>query len=167
MIFMHLWTDYLAEHALEIIGLYGYAGLFFIMMLDNIGVPIPSEIVLPMVGYVSLHGVLNPYIAILVGTAGSLAGGFLVYYVGKTRGRKIISKLLLSEEHVTNAENWFKKYGHSAIFFARLIPFLGKTISLPAGVSRMDQRKYLGYSSLGYLVWNTVLIYSGYSIPSS
>lgn len=164
---MHIWLNYLAENALEIIGLYGYAGLFFIMMLDNIGVPIPSEIVLPLVGYVSLQGALNPYIAILVGTTGSLAGGFLVYYIGKTKGRSITSKLLLSEEHITNAENWFKKYGQSAIFFARLVPFLGKTISLPAGVARMDMGRYLGYSSLGYLVWNTVLIFSGYSILSS
>lgn len=156
--------NYLAENALETIRLYGYLGLFLIMMLDNIGFPIPSEIVLPVVGYISLQGAMNLYLAILVSATGSLLGGVLVYYIGKTKGRKIISKLLISERNLIKAENWFKKYGHNAIFFARLIPFVGKAVSFPAGVAKMDSVKYISYSYAGYLAWSSILIYLGYAM---
>lgn len=154
----------LAEKALEIIELYGYFGIFIIMILDNIGFPIPSEIVLPIVGYMSQQGVMNLYVAAIVGASGSLIGGVMVYYVAKTKGREIISKLLISEKYLIKGENWFKKYGHITVLFGRLIPIVGKAISFPAGVARMDFIKYISYSYLGYLGWCSIFLYSGYAI---
>lgn len=156
----------LTEKAIEIIKLYGYYGIFIIMILDNIGFPLPSEIILPLAGYMAQQGAMNLYVAAIMGSTGSLIGGIMIYYVAKTEGRKIILKLLISEKYIAKGEKWFKKYGHITVFFARLVPFIGKAISIPAGIARMDFIKYISYSYLGYLGWCSILLYSGYAMSN-
>jgi membrane protein DedA with SNARE-associated domain len=97
---------------------------------------------------------------------GSIAGSLLAYIVGYYGGRPFILKygkyFFMSENHFYKAENTFNKYGGAAVFFGRLLPIIRTFISLPAGIARMDLKKFLTYSLVGMIPWNFVLIFLGY-----
>jgi len=144
----------------------GYVGVFFLMLLESALIPIPSEIIMPFSGYLVFTGNFNIWLAILAGTFGNLVGSIIAYWAGMKLGRKFILKygkyILLRKHHLEIAENWFKKYGDTTIFFSRMLPAVRTYISLPAGIGKMDFKKFSIYTFVGSLPWNFALTYVGY-----
>ncbi|MCQ4319479.1 DedA family protein [Stutzerimonas stutzeri] len=162
------------DKIVEIVSALGYVGVFLLMLLENIFPPIPSELIMPLAGFVAARGDLNFIAVILVGTAGSVVGALPWYYAGATLGQKRMKHfaarwgpwLTLSPEDVDKASDWFDRHGKSAVFFGRLIPTVRTLISVPAGIAGMSMTKFLIYSTLGSLIWTALLALAGYLLES-
>lgn len=148
----------------------GYLGVFLLIAIENIFPPIPSEVILVFGGFMTTYTTLNIPIMILAATLGSLVGAIVLYYIGKIfnkeRLKKIISGkigkvLRLKASDIEKADKWFDTKGNKTVFFCRFIPIVRSLISIPAGMSEMPMQKFLIYTILGSLIWNTVLIVVG------
>lgn len=160
----------LEDWVLSIMEKLGYLGIAFLMFLDNVFPPIPSEIIMPSAGYTAAKGELTFIGVIIAGSIGSLLAAAFLYWIG----RKIPQQQLFSlvERYgkyiyigVTDLEKsltWFEKYGHRIVFFGRMIPAVRSLISIPAGMSNMPFRKFMAYSAAGTIIWTTFLAYIGY-----
>jgi membrane protein DedA with SNARE-associated domain len=146
----------------------GYVGIFSLMALESIGLPIPSEIVLPFGGWLAYDGKMDWILVSLIGTAGCIVGSALAYWAGKKGGRKFVRRygryVLLNEGHLDATERWFKKYGTPMIFITRLIPVIRTFISIPAGMARVDFRKFITLTAIGSAIWCFTLSYVGYAL---
>ncbi|MBU0685380.1 MAG: DedA family protein [Thermoplasmatota archaeon] len=151
---------------LEIISELGYPGVFMLMIVEGILTPIPSEIIIPFAGYLAAEGELSLLPVILVGTAGAALGNAVAYYIGYRVGRPLITKygryIMLGEKDVRLAERWFAKYGDVGILLGHSIPGVRSFISFPAGIGRMRVRNFVVFSTVGALIWTTVLAVAGY-----
>jgi membrane protein DedA with SNARE-associated domain len=153
----------------NIISTGGYPGLYFVMFLENVFPPIPSEVVLPLAGSLSLTGRFSIPLITIVGMLGSLTGAFLFYGLGKWLGeervRSFIGKFgkyaLLSVDDFDKSKDWFDKYDEWVIFFSRMVPIVRSLISIPAGVSNMNLAKFSIYTILGTALWSFILSYAG------
>ncbi len=152
--------------ALSTISLLGYAGIFFLMMLESMVVPVPSELVMPFAGFLVAQGNLNFILVIVSSSLGSITGSLIFYYIGKTGGHTLVEKygkyVLVDTEDIKKTEAWFNKRGELTIFIARLIPVVRHLISLVAGVGKMNVRKFTLYTILGATLWNGILTYLGF-----
>ncbi|EIT87084.1 putative alkaline phosphatase [Fictibacillus macauensis ZFHKF-1] len=154
---------------LEQIEQYGYGSIFLFMLLENIFPPIPSEVILTVGGMLTKVSTLHIGIVILVATAGSLAGAVLLYRIGmlvsKEHFLRWIAKygkyVRLTQNDMERAFAAFHKYGYWAIFIGRLLPLIRSLISLPAGMTRMPFLKFIVFTTIGTLLWNSVLISLG------
>lgn len=146
----------------------GYAGTFIAMALESACIPIPSEAILPFGGYLSFTGRLNLTLVIIFGTLGGTAGSIGAYYIGKIGGRPLVEKyadkLRLSKSHIEKSDYYFNKYGEKIVFYSRLLPIIRTFISLPAGISKMDVKKFTIYTLLGSAIWSVLLGYAGYKM---
>ncbi|MFG3452222.1 DedA family protein [Stutzerimonas stutzeri] len=162
------------DKIVEIVSAFGYIGVFLLMLLENIFPPIPSELIMPLAGFVAARGDLNFIGVILVGTAGSVVGALPWYYAGAKLGQERMKRLAkrwghwltLSPEDVDKASNWFDRHGKGAVFFGRLIPAVRTLISVPAGIAGMSMTKFLIYSTLGSLIWTALLALAGFVLES-
>ena len=162
------------DKIVEIVSAFGYVGVFLLMLLENIFPPIPSELIMPLAGFVAARGDLNFIAVILVGTAGSVVGALPWYYAGAKLGQARMKRfaerwghwLTLSPEDVDRASEWFDRHGKGAVFFGRLIPAVRTLISVPAGIAGMSMTKFLIYSTLGSLIWTALLALAGYLLES-
>lgn len=158
----------------DIVSQSGYLGIFLLMFAENVFPPIPSELIMPLAGFVSARGDLNLLLVILAGTAGSVVGALPWYYAGaifgKDRLKRIASKhgrwLTLSPRDIDVASDWFARHGAAAVFFGRLIPAIRTLISVPAGIVRMPMLPFLAYSTIGSLIWTALLAAAGYLMQS-
>ena len=154
---------------LTLISSSGYTGLGFVMFLENVFPPIPSEIILPLAGSLTTKGDFSLAGITLVGMIGSVAGAWVFYGIGyfidEKRVRLLIEKfgkwLLLSTNDLDRALNWFKKYGNWVVFFGRMIPMVRSLISIPAGLAKMNWVKFTLYSALGTTCWSFCLALAG------
>jgi membrane protein DedA with SNARE-associated domain len=150
------------------IGALGYPGIFILMAMESSVIPIPSELVMPPAGYLAQQGLMNEIIAILCGTAGSLAGAYLNYVAAHYLGRPLLLKygkyVWITEEKFAKVERFFGDHGEVSIFVGRLLPVVRHLISLPAGLSGMNRLKFAVYTAAGAAIWVTVLTYIGYFI---
>ena len=146
----------------------GYAGIFFLMVAESALIPIPSEVIMPFSGYLVSTGKFNAVAVIMAGSIGNLVGSLIAYFVGVYLGRGFVLKygkyVLLKKSHLEIAESYFKKYGNRATFISRLLPAIRTYISLPAGVSKMNLKKFAVYTLIGSIVWNTALTYIGITL---
>ena len=149
---------------------YGYAGIFFLITIENLFPPIPSEVILTMGGFLTTRTAMTVSGVVLFSTLGSLFGAIILYYLGKCLKKERLlhfaqSKtgrlLKLNPADIEHAVNHFSQKGNKAVFFCRLVPILRSLISIPAGICEMHQGKFLLYTSLGSLLWNTVLVTLG------
>jgi membrane protein DedA with SNARE-associated domain len=150
---------------IKLLGIWGVGGG---MLLESACIPLPSEVVLPLGGFMAAEGTLTLAQANVAAAVGSIIGSMAAYLVGKHGGRPFILKygkyVFVSEKHFLQAENTFNKFGAAAVFFGRLLPVVRTFISLPAGIARMDLGKFLFFSLIGMLPWNFALIYLGYKL---
>jgi len=165
---MSILTDFfgfIGSFALTVISQLGYAGIFFLMMLESMIVPVPSEFVMPFAGFLVVQGSFSAVFVILVSTLGSITGSLLFYYLGKTGGITLVQKygkyVLVDTEDIEKTETWFNKRGDLTIFLARLIPVVRHLISLIAGIGNMNVKKFTIYTILGAALWNGILTYLG------
>lgn len=151
---------------MDIINAFGYIGIAGGMFLESACIPIPSEVVLPLGGIMVSNGRLNLLGANLAVTIGSLLGSLTAYAVGHYGGRPFILKygkyFFISNDNFYKAEKTFNRYGVAAVFFGRLMPVIRTFISLPAGIARMDLKKFVTFSLIGMIPWNFMLIMLGY-----
>ena len=158
------------EMILSIMNQFGYIGVLLLIAIENVFPPIPSEVILLFGGFMTTYTELNVIGMIIFSTLGSLIGAIVLYYIGKIlnkeRLKKIVSgkvgKILrLKNEDIEKADNWFDTKGNKTVFFCRFIPIVRSLISIPAGMSEMPMLKFLIYTTLGSLIWNTVLVVIG------
>jgi membrane protein DedA with SNARE-associated domain len=164
---------------LDWISTLGYPGIMFLMALESACMPVPSEIVMPFAGYLvyqaeqpGFDGTVMSLLGVsLAGALGCTLGSILAYVVGKYWGRPFILKygryFLIRKKHLDMADKWFEKYGDVATFIARLLPIIRTFISLPAGIARMNFKKFVFYSFIGSLPWTAMLAYVGYRLGPS
>ena len=155
--------------------LLGYPGLALVMFLENVFPPIPSEIVLPLAGTLTVSSdpsaapEFNIVSVILWATLGSFAGAWLWYWIGylisEDRVRKLLRKIgkiiMITEEDLDRALDWFGRYGEWCVFFGRMVPIIRTIISVPAGLSKMHWLKFSIFTILGTSLWNIFLGFAG------
>ena len=157
------------EWVTSVIERLGYLGVASLTFLENLFPPIPSELVIPLAGFVSARGALRLELVILMGSAGSLAGTTVWYAVGRQIGEQRLRAwvarhgkwLTLSAKDIDRAELWFERHGNAAVLFGRLLPGVRTFVSLPAGFSGMPVGPFLVYSALGTAAWTAALAYAG------
>lgn len=158
------------EFVISIMNQFGYFGIFFLIFIENIFPPIPSEVVLLFGGFMTTYSKLNLFGMVIFSTLGSTVGAIVLYYIGKIlnkeRLKKIVSgkigKILrLKASDIEKADKWFDTKGNKTVFFCRFIPVVRSLISIPAGMSEMIMSKFLIYTITGSLIWNTVLLFVG------
>ncbi len=158
-------NDIIFNLALNLLSHWGYTGVFLLMTLEGATLPVPSEIVLPLTGYLVYQGRLEFWSAVAAATLGSLVGTIADYGVGYYLGRPAVlrfgRRIRLREHHLMIAEGWFAKYGNAAVLLARFVPLLRTVIAFPAGVAKMKIGKFLAYSTVGIVTWDIILIYLG------
>ena len=150
------------------IGALGYSGIFLLMAMESSVIPIPSELVMPPAGYLAHQGQMNIWLAILMGTAGSLAGAYANYYAAHYLGRPLLLKygkyVWITEEKFAKVEQYFRDHGEISTFIGRLLPVVRHLISLPAGLAGMNHVKFSLYTLAGAGIWVTILTWIGYII---
>ena len=158
------------ELMIQLMGQFGYIGVFLLIAIENIFPPIPSEVVLFFGGFMTTYTELNIVGMVIASTLGSLLGAIVLYYIGrilnKERLKKIISGkigkvLRIKNEDIDKADHWFDTKGNKTVFFCRFIPIVRSLISIPAGMSQMPMGKFLLYTTSGSVIWNTVLVVAG------
>ena len=154
---MEIIIDFLTE--------WGYTALFITMALENMNIPIPSEIILGFAGFLVSQQIFSFWPTILVGTIAGLTGSLLSYYIGLKGGREFMlrhtAKGGLGAKKLVAAKNWFETYGGIAIFTGRLLPGIRTFISLPVGISRYPLSPFILYTILGTIPWTILLVYLG------
>ncbi|GIJ76298.1 membrane protein DedA, SNARE-associated domain [Micromonospora phaseoli] len=145
----------------------GGPGAGLAVALENLFPPIPSEVILPLAGFVAAQGRMSVIGAIFWTTLGSLVGALALYWIGAALGRErtraIAAKLpLVKLSDIDRTEEWFLRHGVKAVFFGRMIPIFRSMISIPAGVERMPLLTFAVYTTLGSLIWNTTFVLAGF-----
>ncbi|NUM25674.1 MAG: DedA family protein [Candidatus Buchananbacteria bacterium] len=162
--------DFLVHFTISVIDFSGYTGVFILMFLESCGIPIPSEVIMPFSGFLVVEGRMSFWPLVLVGAFANLGGSLLAYWVGVRGGRPLIEKygryFLISRHDLDLADRWFSRYGELTVFFGRLLPVVRTYISFPAGVSKMNIKKFSLYTFLGALPWAALFTWLGIKLGS-
>ncbi len=150
----------------------GYPGIVLLTFLETIFPPLPSELFMPMAGYVALRGTLSLWGVIAAGTLGSLAGAWFWYAVGRAigldRARELAARhgrwLTLHPRDIDRGHAWFDRHGGAVVLFGRMVPAIRSVISVPAGVAHMPVTRFLALSALGTVIWTSLLMTAGYRL---
>lgn len=146
-----------------------YPGIVFLMLLENVFPPIPSELIMPLAGFVSTEGRLSFWGVLLAGTAGSVLGALMLYYVGRVAGEVRLRRWIerrgrwigLSGRDLDKSREWFERHGAKTVLFGRVVPGVRSLISIPAGVAEMHLGAFLFYTTLGSAIWTAALAAAG------
>ncbi|MGM9922629.1 MAG: DedA family protein [Bacillus sp. (in: firmicutes)] len=160
---------------MDLMGQYGYWGVFLLIALENVFPPIPSEVILTFGGFMTQTTNLTITGVVLISTAGSVLGAIILYGIGLLvdveRLERIIDRyghiLRLTKDDLYRADAWFDKYGIWTVLFCRLIPLIRSLISIPAGMSNMNFGLFLLFTTAGTLIWNTVLVNLGAAVGAN
>jgi membrane protein DedA with SNARE-associated domain len=150
---------------LGLIHTYGYAGLFIVMVLGNVAIPVGAEVVLVVAGAAAGTGHLSSWVLVaLVATLGEIVGGLILYAIGYYGGAPVAHRFGRRAEHeLARAHAFYEKYGNRTVFICRFLPFIRGIASLPAGASRMPKRYFLTYHTLGSAIFCFGLAYLGFA----
>jgi membrane protein DedA with SNARE-associated domain len=148
----------------------GWAGVVLFMAIESACIPLPSEIIMPLAGWMLIEKLSLPWyynlFAGLYGALGCLLGSIVAYGVGMWGGRPLLNRygkyVLITQHDLDRADIWFNKNGDWAIFVTRLMPVIRTFISLPAGVARMKFWKFCLYTFLGSFIWCAALSFGGF-----
>lgn len=144
----------------------GEVGVGLLTALETVFPPIPSEVVLPLGGFLTRQGDLSLPWVLVAATLGSVVGALALYglgaWLGHDRATAVLSRIpLLDRDDVERASGWFDRHGRSAVFFGRLVPGVRSLISLPAGANGMPVLQFTAYTTAGSLLWNGLLVGAG------
>ena len=158
-------TDLVFNTIVNLLYQTGYLGVFLLMVMESATLPVPSEVVLPLGGYLVWQGRLEFWSTVAVATVGSLVGTMVDYAIGYFLGRPAVLRygriVRFSEKRLETTERWFGSHGKSVVLLARFVPLLRTLIAFPAGLVKMDVKRFLAYSAVGILVWDIALVYLG------
>ena len=163
--------DWLVTWVTNVIETLGYPGLTVLVALENVFPPIPSEVILPLAGFLTGQGRFSFVLVLIASTLGSLIGALILYAIGVALGRGGIRRLfekygylaLLTTEDLTRAEVWFDRWGPIAVFTGRLVPVVRSLVSIPAGYRRMPLMQFIPLTIFGSLLWNGALVSLGWA----
>ncbi|MEZ0494743.1 DedA family protein [Sphingomonas sp. IW22] len=164
----------MTDRLIELVGAWGYLGIAIAMFLENVFPPIPSEVIMGLTGMAVADGRLGFAQSVAAGTLGAVLGNWVWYWVGRIVGyarfRPLIDRygrwLTLDWAEVEKIIGVFTRYDRVIVFWARFLPTVRTMISLPAGMLRMSQVKFLFWTTLGTAIWNSVLIGAGYILKN-
>lgn len=146
----------------------GYPGLTVLMAIESSFIPFPSELVMPPAGYLAAQGRMDPIVAVLAGTLGSVLGALFNYWfaiaVGEPFLRRYGRYFLVKPEHLDRAEAFFARHGEISTFIGRLVPVVRQLISIPAGMARVPLGRFVGFTALGAGIWCAILVYIGWLV---
>ena len=153
----------------------GFFGIVLLMLIENVFPPIPSELIMPLAGYLASNGRMGLVMVVLAGTLGSVLGAMALYGAGRRIGAERLKRfadrhgrwLTLSREDLDRADGWFRRYGAWAVFVCRLMPGIRSLISIPAGIQQMPWWRFLLATTLGSALWCTVLAGLGYMLGAN
>jgi membrane protein DedA with SNARE-associated domain len=148
----------------------GYVGIVLLMTIENVFPPIPSELIMPLAGYLAARVSLLLWGAIAAGAAGSTVGAVALYYVGRRVGSEPLKRfadrhgcwMALSRADIERSEHWFERHQLLAVFGCRLVPGVRSLISIPAGIAGMNLGLFLLATIVGSALWTAVLACGGY-----
>jgi len=148
----------------------GWPGLVALMAIESACIPLPSEIIMPLAGWMLVAdrslGFPFLFIAGLCGAIGNVLGSLIAYWVGAKGGVPFLLRwgkyILIFPHDIERANQWFSRYGDRITFISRLLPAIRTFISLPAGIARMHLGKFVFYAFIGSFIWSTALAYGGY-----
>jgi membrane protein DedA with SNARE-associated domain len=163
------------EWITQVIGRLGYWGVAALTFLENLFPPIPSEVVIPLAGFVAAQGDLRLWLVVAAGSLGSLGGALFWYEIGRRIGerrlRRWVAKhgrwITLGQRDLDRAQAWFEQYGGAAVLLGRLLPGVRTFVSLPAGFTAMPLAPFLLYSAAGTVLCTAALAYAGVALESN
>jgi membrane protein DedA with SNARE-associated domain len=161
--------DGLTQFVTDVVNTLGYIGVAFLVALENLFPPIPSEVILPLAGFVAGNGEASLVGMIIAATVGSLIGSWILYgvsaAVGPDRFHRFVVRygkwIRLKESDLDRAEHWFDRRSNAAVLIGRCIPLIRSIISVPAGFRRMPFVRFSLLTIVGSAIWNTALIGAG------
>jgi membrane protein DedA with SNARE-associated domain len=147
---------------------FGYWGVVTLMVAENLFPPIPSEVILPLAGFLVWRGDLGFVLVLGVSILGSLLGAFILYALGRWGGRELVlrhaSLPRVKEAELDRADGWFDRYGGVVVLVGRLVPGVRSVVSIPAGMAEMPVGQFALLTTLGSSVWNALLIGAGWTL---
>lgn len=155
---------------IDIMNSFGYFGIFFLIMIENVFPPIPSELILTFGGFMTVSSNMTVVGVIIAATLGSLLGAFILYGIGKLLNKERLIKIVTSKygkllrvkpKDIEAADHWFDTKGSITVLICRCVPIVRSLISVPAGMSDMPIPKFFIYTIIGSVVWNTFLVCVG------
>jgi membrane protein DedA with SNARE-associated domain len=158
--------EHLAHFFLSIVDRAGYPGLFAVMVIGNLGLPVGTEFVVPAAGALSATGHLpSVWLTGVVATFGEIVGGGLLYAIGYVGGRPFVVRygrfIKVDEKKLDEFGAFYERYGNVVVLICRFLPFVRGFSALPAGVSRMPKRYFFAYTAVGSAVFCFGLVYLG------
>lgn len=164
------------ELIINVMNQFGYWGILFLIAIENIFPPIPSEVILTFGGFMTISTTMTTLGVIIFSTIGSVLGALVLYGVGRLLTKERLENLLdgkigrmlhFKKEDVQKSEDWFIKRGKITVFFCRFIPIIRSLISIPAGMTKMNIGVFLLLTTIGTAIWNTVLVLLGAAFGAS
>ena len=157
--------EFLSGIIVATISTLGYSGVVLLMAIESACIPLPSEIIMPFSGYLVSTGQMNLWLVGIAGAVGCVLGSLVAYWVGSKGGRPLIEKygryVLVSSHDLDMADRWFANHGEIIVFVSRLLPAIRTFIAFPAGVARMNLKRFVIYTFAGSLPWCLGLAYVG------
>ena len=156
----------------DVIVAIGAPGVGLFNMVDQFFPPIPSELFLPFAGFLANRGEFSLWSALAWATLGALLGSLVMYGIGaklgRDRTRRLLDRLpIVDDDDLDSAEDWFDRHGRKAVMIGRCVPGVRSFVSLPAGIERMPLPAFLGYTLVGTVAWNALLIGAGWLLGRS
>ncbi len=143
------------------ISAFSYGGIFVLMFLESANIPIPSEVIMPFGGFLAANNKMIFWLVVAAGTLGNIGGSAFSYWLG-LRGEERWGKSFgITARDVARVHHWFDRFGPITILVAKFIPAVRTFVSFPAGMYKMDFKKFLLYTGIGSLGWSWILTYLG------
>ena len=157
------------DFIIEAVRATGAWGVGLLMLLENVFPPIPSELIMPLGGYLSATGDLDFRLVVALGTIGSVLGAIFWYVVGRRLGKERLKAwagrhgawVAMTPAEIDRANAWFERHGGVSVMLCRMLPFVRTVISVPAGIAHMRFVPFLVYSTAGTFVWTAGLAWGG------
>jgi membrane protein DedA with SNARE-associated domain len=140
----------------------GYIGIFIMAMIESTFIPVASELTMVPAGYLVYQGKMDIVPVFIASLTGSISGSLINYWLAIRYGRKLVVRLM-SEEKLTKIEKFFSKHGAFSVFIGRLMYGVRHYISFPAGLAKMDLKKFCRYTAMGDALWVSTLLTLGYA----
>jgi membrane protein DedA with SNARE-associated domain len=165
-------VEHLTQTLHDLVVHFGYAGLFVVVVLGNLGMPAALEVMVPTAGGLAAQGHLAPVgplpgwiVVALVATFGELIGATILYTIGYYGGLPFVHRygkyIRFNQHEYDRVHAFFERYGRPTVFWCRFVPFVRGVSSLPAGISRMQKRYFFSYTLLGSAIFCFGLAYLG------
>lgn len=158
----------MSDFVLNLIGSYGYFGMFIGMVLEAVIIAIPSELILATGGILASQQIFTFWGAFLTGLIGSVFCAIVIYFMGYFGGQPFVKKygkyFFMKEEDLSKSDSWFNKYGMISALIGRNFPIIRTLISLPIGITRQSFIKFIIYTTIGSIPWTFLFVYLGYCL---